>query len=116
MTYCRNLKFEQDPNYQHLTGLFEACMKRNSLDPKVNDFTWKQNRLTKDKEALKNSMLDVIRKKPKIGLGSTGAAAIGGPSVTMTGNQAGIGNINNNAQAGGAGQSATKKDSQLAMA
>lgn len=40
-------------------------MKRNNLDPKTNDFTWKQNRLSKDKEALKNSMLDVIRKKPK---------------------------------------------------
>lgn len=67
MTYCRSLKFEQDPDYRHLTGLFESCMKRNNLDPKVSDFTWKQNRLTKDKEALKNSMLDVIRKKPKIG-------------------------------------------------
>lgn len=41
-------------------------MKRNNLDPKLNDFTWKQNRLSKDKEALKNSMLDVIRKKPKV--------------------------------------------------
>ena len=40
-------------------------MKRNNLDPKVMDFTWKQNRLSKDKEALKNSMMDVIRKKPK---------------------------------------------------
>lgn len=28
------------------------------------DFTWKQNRLSKDKEALKNSVLNVIRKKP----------------------------------------------------
>jgi hypothetical protein len=41
-------------------------MKRHNLDSKVNDFTWKQNRLSKDKEALKNSMLDVIRKKPKV--------------------------------------------------
>ena len=41
-------------------------MKRNNLDPKVLDYTWKQNRLSKDREALKNSMLDVIRKKPKI--------------------------------------------------
>ena len=40
-------------------------MKRNNLDPKVLDFTWKQNRLSKDKEALKNSMLAVISKKPK---------------------------------------------------
>jgi hypothetical protein len=41
-------------------------LKRHNLDPKVLDYTWKQNRLSKDKEALKNSMLDVIRKKPKI--------------------------------------------------
>lgn len=40
-------------------------MKRNNLDPKVLDFTWKQNHLRKDKESLKASMLDVIRKKPK---------------------------------------------------
>ena len=28
------------------------------------DYTWKQNRLSKDKEALKTSVLNVIRKKP----------------------------------------------------
>tara|TARA_B110000238_G_C15888031_1_gene336452 strand:+ start:405 stop:536 length:132 start_codon:yes stop_codon:yes gene_type:complete len=41
-------------------------MKKANLDPKTLDFTWKQNRLSKDKEALKNSMMDVIRKKPKV--------------------------------------------------
>ena len=66
MEYCRNLKFEQDPDYKFCVGLFEKCMKRHSLDSKVHDFVWKQNRLSKDKEALKNSMLDVIRKKPKV--------------------------------------------------
>jgi hypothetical protein len=40
-------------------------MKRHNFDPKILDYTWKQNRLSKDKEALKNSMLDVIRKKQK---------------------------------------------------
>lgn len=65
MEYCRSLKFEEDPDYKLCIGMFEKCMKRHNLDPKVNDFTWKQNRLSKDKEALKNSMLDVIRKKPK---------------------------------------------------
>lgn len=40
-------------------------MKRNNLDSKVLDFSWKQNHLRKDKESLKASMLDVIRKKPK---------------------------------------------------
>lgn len=67
MEYCRSLKFEQDPDYKYCVSLFDKCMKRNNLDPKVLDYTWKQNRLSKDKEALKNSMLDVIRKKPKIG-------------------------------------------------
>jgi hypothetical protein len=65
MEYCRSLKFEEDPDYKYCISLFDKCMKRNSLDPKLHDFIWKQNRLSKDKEALKNSMLDVIRKKPK---------------------------------------------------
>lgn len=38
---------------------------RHNLDNKILDFTWKQNRLSKDKEALKNSVLNVIKKKPK---------------------------------------------------
>ena len=41
-------------------------MTRHTLDPRVFDYTWKQNRLSKDKEALKNSMLNVIRKKPRM--------------------------------------------------
>ena len=64
MDYCRSLKFEQEPNYKTCLGLFESCMQRHSLDPKTMDYTWKQNRLSKDKEALKNSVLNVIRKKP----------------------------------------------------
>jgi len=40
-------------------------MNRHNLDARVFDYTWKQNRLSKDKEALKNSMLNVIRKKPR---------------------------------------------------
>lgn len=56
-------------------------------------------------------MLDVIRKKPKIGnIQSSAAAAMARPSVAG-GNQAGYGAGNNNAQAGGAGESAVKKDS-----
>lgn len=39
---------------------------RHNLDNKILDFTWKQNRLSKDKEALKNSVLNVIKKKPKV--------------------------------------------------
>ncbi len=64
MDYCRALKFEQEPNYKTCTNLFESCMQRHQLDSKIMDYTWKQNRLSKDKEALKNSVLNVIRKKP----------------------------------------------------
>ena len=65
MEYCRQRKFEEDPDYKHCVSLFEKCMKRHNLDPKQLDYTWKQNRLSKDKESLKASMMDVIRKKPK---------------------------------------------------
>ena len=40
-------------------------MNRHNFDPKTYDFTWKQNRLSKDKEALKASLLNIIHKKPK---------------------------------------------------
>lgn len=40
-------------------------MSRHNYDGKVLDFTWKQNRLSKDKEALKKSLMNVIAKKPK---------------------------------------------------
>jgi len=64
MDYCRSLKFEQEPNYKTCYNLFESCMMRHQLDGKLMDYTWKQNRLSKDKEALKNSVMNVIRKKP----------------------------------------------------
>ena len=65
MEYCRNLKFEEDPDYKYIIGIFEKCMTRNGFDLKSTDYTWKQNRLSKDKEALKNSVLNVIKKKLK---------------------------------------------------
>lgn len=65
MEYCRSLKFEDDPDYKYVIGLFEKCMQRHNFDPRIQDYTWKQNRLSKDKEALKNSVLNVINKKPK---------------------------------------------------
>lgn len=65
MQYCQQIKFEEEPDYKYCIDIFARCMKRNNLDPTVLDYTWKQNRLSKDKENLKNSMLDVIRKKPK---------------------------------------------------
>lgn len=66
MEYCRSLKFEEDPDYKYCVSLFDKCMKKANLDSKTLDFTWKQNRLSKDKEALKMSMRDVIQKKPKL--------------------------------------------------
>lgn len=65
MEYCRSLKFEEDPDYKYIVGIFEKCMTRHGYDLKSTDYTWKQNRLSKDKEALKNSVLNVIKKKPK---------------------------------------------------
>ena len=66
MEYCRNLKFEEDPDYNYVIRIFENCMLRHGYDLKSTDYTWKQNRLSKDKEALKNSVLNVIKKKPKV--------------------------------------------------
>lgn len=74
MEYCRSLKFEQEPNYRTCIQFFEGCMTRHNMDPRVFDYTWKQNRLSKDKEALKNSMLNVIRKKPKAAAEKRGGA------------------------------------------
>lgn len=100
MEYCRSLSFEQDPDYKYCISLFDKCMKRNNLDPKVLDFTWKQNRLSKDKEALKNSMLDVIRKKPKV-QNPTAAQASVMPKESGVNAPAGGANA---AYGGGAGQ------------
>lgn len=64
MEYCRALKFEQEPNYKQCYGLFENCMARSNFDVNIKDYTWKQNRLSKDKEALKAQLMNVIKKKP----------------------------------------------------
>ena len=66
MEYCRGLSFEQEHNYATCRGFFESCMLSQNYDPLVYDYTWKLNRLSKDKQALKNSMLNVISKKPKV--------------------------------------------------
>lgn len=65
MEYCRSLKFEQEPNYKQCIGLFEGCAARHNFDMGTKDFTWKQNRLSKDKEALKAQLMNVIKKKPE---------------------------------------------------
>ena len=65
MQYCRSLKFDEQPNIQTCIGFFTGCMTRHQFDKDVFDYTWKQNRLAKDKEALKNSLMNIINKKPK---------------------------------------------------
>ena len=65
MEYCRSLKFEQEPNYKTCIGFFEACMQRHNFDAAIFDYTWKQNRLAKDKDALKKELMNLIQKKPK---------------------------------------------------
>lgn len=76
MEYCRSLKFEQDPDYKLMIGFFEKCMARHSFDSKMMDYTWKQNRLSKDKDALKNSIMNVINKKG--GKGADGSGGVAG--------------------------------------
>ena len=63
MEYCRKLTFTEDPDYNLMIKLFEGCMQRHSYDMKLMDYTWKQNRLSRDKEALKSSVANVIGKK-----------------------------------------------------
>jgi hypothetical protein len=64
MHYCRGLSFTQDPDYGFIIGLFESCMKKNGIDPKISDFIWNKNRLVLEKEAIKKQMMNVIKKKP----------------------------------------------------
>ena len=40
-------------------------MDRHNFDASVYDYTWKQNRLAKDKDALKKELMNLIQKKPK---------------------------------------------------
>lgn len=52
MNYCRKLSFTEDPDYKYLIGLFEGCMKRNGIDPKVPEFIWRQKGLDIEKKIL----------------------------------------------------------------
>ena len=63
MEYCRQLKFEQEPNYSYLINMLENCMQKHNFDQKVIDYSWKQNRLVKEKEQLKNAIFNLINKK-----------------------------------------------------
>lgn len=44
MVYCRGLKFYVEPDYDYLIGIFETCMKDNSIDKKQPDFIWNRKK------------------------------------------------------------------------
>ena len=71
MEYCRELKFEQEPNYRKVIGMFESCAANHSFEMNIKDFMWKQNRLSKDKEALKAQMMGVLKKGANKEAGTT---------------------------------------------
>lgn len=66
MEYCKKLEFTETPDYKYLIGLFDACLKENNLDGKVFDYTWKEDRLKRDKQALKEELRKALMggKKP----------------------------------------------------
>jgi len=41
MELCRALKFEEEPNYKAMIGLFDNCLARHNFDAKFLDYTWK---------------------------------------------------------------------------
>ena len=65
MHYCRQLKFEEEPDYKLAISFFTKCLKRHKFDPTVFDYTWKVKRLESEKSALKEDMLKLIEHKPK---------------------------------------------------
>ena len=46
--------------------MFEGCMKKNDVDPKVPFFIWNQNRLAMEKQAMKEQMMKVINKNKPV--------------------------------------------------
>ena len=78
MHYCRSLKFEGEPDYDYCVSLFDKCMSKNYMDSQVLDFTWKTNQKAKEKEELKNSMKELLRKKDKVVAKDTMADTTGG--------------------------------------
>jgi len=63
MECCKKLEFTEEPNYKHLIGLFDSAMKTNGLDAKVFDYTWKEDRFKRERDALKREMRELLKKK-----------------------------------------------------
>lgn len=41
MEFCRDLKFDETPDYEKGIGIWKKCMKKNDFNEKVFDYTWK---------------------------------------------------------------------------
>jgi len=64
MEICRALKFAEQPDYALMKGLFEGCMKKMHFDASIPNYKWTVAALAKDKEALKESIVQMIKKRP----------------------------------------------------
>ena len=53
--YCRNLKFEQDPNYSYLRSLFANILLKMNLDYKKLTFNWIKNNKNKKLLGISNN-------------------------------------------------------------
>jgi hypothetical protein len=61
MEHAKKLEFTQEPDYKFMIGVFDACMSENSFDPKLFDYTWKEDRLIRDKKLLKEEMMKALK-------------------------------------------------------
>ena len=60
--YCKNLKFEQNPDYEYLRGLFKNILKKNNC-PVDYKFTWMKIYGKKEITNSKNKLIDNSRRE-----------------------------------------------------
>ena len=65
MEYCKKLEFTEDPDYKICLGFFDEALKRNNFDKSIYDYTWKEDRLKRDKKALKDELMKTLGPKKK---------------------------------------------------
>jgi hypothetical protein len=63
LEYCRALKFDEDPNYEKLIGLFESVAQKNNFNLADKNYYWVTNKTQLDKQKLKAEMLASLKKK-----------------------------------------------------
>ena len=67
LEYCRNLKFEEEPDYKKCLSFFEDCMTRLNLDPQDFNYTWKNKIAIEANEEEEKGMLADLERKEKKG-------------------------------------------------